>query len=148
MKSLVHDIALDDVAIVIAGHEKDFEIRIGLAKTLDQHGAAHTRHHDINEEQVRATAEIFESFDRTLRAFGDGDFVAFFGQDRLEETKDVRLVVDYEDGTARGGQTVGLLAVQLENPDSNLAWKPGHGKCGTVIKDTSSAVSIRSCKGV
>jgi hypothetical protein len=66
----------------------------------------------------------------------------------LEETEDVRLVVDNKDRAARVGQTVGFRTVQLKNPASNLAWKPSYGKRLIVIDNTNHVVSIRSCKGV
>jgi len=102
MKPFVDDVALYNIAIGITGHEQYFEAGRALAQTVNEHRTAHARHHDIHQEKSGGLGERFKvpySADRILR---DDHFEAFFLQDRLEKTANIRLVIDNEHGPARG----------------------------------------------
>ena len=106
-KSLVEDVALDHVAIVVAGHKQDVEVRLDLAEALHQHWTAHARHHDVHNGEIRAMSETVKCLHRTVRILRCGYLVAFFRKDRLQEAKDIRLIVDNQDGPAVGFRVIG-----------------------------------------
>lgn len=96
MKALFDDIVANHVAIVIAGHEQHFQIGVDAAQMIDQHGATHPRHDDVREQKVGVAFETFEGLDGGFSAFRNDDFVAFFGEDALQQTQDILLIVNDE----------------------------------------------------
>jgi hypothetical protein len=90
------------MAIVVAGHKQDSEIGLDPVQVFHQHRTAHARHDDIDKEEIGAVGETFKFPNRGVRVLRDDYFVAFILQDRLQETKDIRIVVDNQYGPAAG----------------------------------------------
>jgi len=111
MKSFIHDIALYHVPIVITGHKQDLEIGVDLAQVVHQHGTAHPRHHHIHQKKIRPASETFKRLNRDFRTSCRGDLIAFFCQDRLEKTKDIRLVIHNQHDPANWVRTVGFRII-------------------------------------
>ena len=101
MISFVHHIASDHVAIVIAGHKQDFEIRRELPQAINQHGAAHPRHHDVSYQKIRLARETPKGLDCQIRTLCSDNLISLFGQHQLQKTQEIRLVIYDQDGWAR-----------------------------------------------
>jgi hypothetical protein len=95
-ETFLDNVTLYDLAVVVTGHEENLQVRLLCEKPVDQHGPAHSWHHDIGQEKIGAVRHSIEGLDGAIRATRPDNFITCLLQNRFDKVKHIRLIVDHQ----------------------------------------------------